>query len=139
MRQGLIKRTRGRVMRKLIVLSLLMVLLGAGCVVRPTALPDIDLVLLDDTVKSYIIYDNHRRTRTPSGQLGAVVNFYNVHTTRDIAIDWMLRFYDSEGFEIEKTAWTSVLVPKQQNTSIKTNCMSRECSDFKMYIRESGN
>ncbi len=126
---------------KRVFIFYLLSLLCCGCVflVPTQSKRDINLVLLEQATELYIQYIQHRRTRTDSGQLGVVVDIRNIHPRKDIAVDWKMVFYDKERFEIEPTAWNTVVVPKQQKISLKTTCMSDQCVDFKLYIRDSKN
>lgn len=96
---------------------------------------DIRLMQLDPLTEEYIHYILHRRVRLPSGQLKGLVTFVNQHETRNISVDWKIKFYDSYGFELEETAWNSEIFPPRQETTLNFNSISNQAVDFMIIIR----
>ncbi len=74
--------------------------------------------------------------RLPAGQLQVAAKLLN-RSPSDRNVDIRCEFRDSNGFELEKTSFAPVMLKSGVSQTWRSNSLSPDASDFRIYIRNS--
>jgi len=94
------------------------------------------VVLMDSMVQRSISSTGVQRTRLPDDRLEVVANLRN-REGRRIQVQAQCEFKDGQGFPIDSTPWTTVILTERAQEGVKFTSMNDKAQRFTIRVRQA--
>jgi hypothetical protein len=94
------------------------------------------LVLMDNMVQRSITSPGIQQTRLPDGRLEVVANLRN-REGRRIQVQAQCEFKDGQGFPVDSTPWTTVILTERAQEGVKFTSMNDKAQRYTIRVRQA--
>jgi hypothetical protein len=94
------------------------------------------LVLMDGMVQRSITSPGIQQTRLPDGRLEVAANLRN-REGRRIQVQAQCEFKDGQGFPIDSTPWTTVILTERAQEAVKFTSMNDKAQRYTIRVRQA--
>ena len=94
------------------------------------------LVLMDSMVQRSVTSPGIQQTRLPDGRLELVANLRN-REGRRIQVQAQCEFKDAQGFPIDSTPWTTVILTERAQEGVRFTSMNDKAQRYTIRVRQA--
>ena len=95
-----------------------------------------NLALMDSGVQRSITSPGIQQTTLPDGRLEVVANLRN-REERRIQVQAQCEFKDAQGFPVDSTPWTTVILTERSQEAVKFVSMNDKAKRYTIRVREA--